>query len=259
MYSVELGFNSKSSSYRIKKAMKVANEIGFKVDEDEKNLIIVTSNELNNKIIELLTLIGHLSKTYLKIDNENVEEIPEFIEIIKCKRRNNCKGKCFIQKTVNGGIKEWEWNKVFQLIGFIKKTWDYCDFNEWTFRFIQDPNLIIEESDEEIIIDKVILFDIYNDSRKLLRKYCPKFNDEEIVRKFNSLPEKIIIKKSEFKHADAYANEEDVDIEDSFNEEEEGDVSHNEDDVNHMDVLIKKFGDEVEERLRKVLKEFKNN
>lgn len=243
---VELKFNSKSTAGNIKKALRIANELNGQLSSEEKNIMIVKSNEFNKTLLQLMQLVQGLSKTDLFVDSEEIDNIPFFMEVINCKIRNYCKGLCQVYW--------WNWKDIFQALKIIAKPEDDTIFtiDESTFDFLNDPNLIIERNNnKEFIIDRDALVGHYKQHYKYADSFCNKFK-KELLEKLEQFPEQIKVEVIEYDMGlGEYTEDSEADEDEPIDKAVF--INITDEDISRMAII---FADELENRMRNVLNEY---
>lgn len=189
-YIIKYGFNSKSSSKQIRRALNIALDLGYEEDLYDENVYVIKSNELNDELIELIKLTQNLAKSYLYVNGKEVFDIYDFIEIANCNQFNICKGNCHL---IDNYI---YWNSALKKMGIqIGDDDDWFQFFDLDLSFIQNKNLFIKETKTEIVISKNVFKEEYLKAIENVKNYCCKLNYKKIIRQIDCKGKNIHIKK----------------------------------------------------------------
>ena len=101
------------------------------------------------------------------------------------------------------------------------------------------PEIIIDSTDKDFYLNKKELISSFQEHAKLITTLCPKFKIEKYRNRFQSLPEKIKIRRMTYEDIRRIRDE---------IEEEQGQIA--------MENIIEMVGNEFEKRLRRVFKEY---
>jgi hypothetical protein len=233
MYDLELRYNSKSRSFKIKEINGIATKLGVIVDEKS---YIIKVDSYNSKFLRLLELTKDIKNTIVLLNDREIFDIDNLINLFGCKKRLYCSGECrYIGHN---------WSIILNYLSFdqngIKKNINNIpQITENLFDLDNFPEIMVDSSDKDFYLNKKELINSFQQHAKLITTLCPKFKIEKYRNRFQSLPEKIKIIRMTYEDMRKIKDE---------IEEEQGQIA--------MENIIEKIGTEFEKRLRKVLKEY---
>ena len=235
MYDLELRYNSKSRSFKIKEINRIANKLGVNVDDDEKKYII-RANSYNSKFLRLLELTKDIKNTVVLLNDKEIFDIDNLIYLYGCKKRLYCSGEC--------NYLGHNWSVVLNYLSFdqngIKENIkNIPQITENLFDLDNFPEIIIDSTDKDFYLNKKELISSFQEHAKLITTLCQKFKIEKYRNRFQSLPEKIKIRRMTYEDIRRIRDE---------IEEEQGQIA--------MENIIEMVGNEFEKRLRRVFKEY---
>ncbi|MBI9107087.1 MAG: hypothetical protein JEZ04_10110 [Spirochaetales bacterium] len=237
MYELKLHVNSKTKSPNVVDIIKLSKKIGFDVNVDDERLYVVKTDKFDKSFVRLVVLSRELKGTKLLLNDIEIKNIDSIMNIYSCKREKFCKGEC---EYIN-----YKWQFLIDVLlaenidEIIKKYEMFHPIDERLFNLEEYPNIIITSDDEVMKIRKSELignFEGYSHNIELL---CSVFKKEIYINKLINLPEEILLKKVSYSKSKEYKEKEEM---------EQG--------LQNLEMIIEKFGDEFEKRLRKVLDDY---
>jgi hypothetical protein len=226
-YLVKYNFCSRSPN--VEAANRLAKTIDKKPETIDGHYYIIKGSELTSETIELVSLVSGWKGTEFYINDKMVNDLENIDLIINCDRKHFCTGDCFFLN---------KWSRIFTLLKNPNVEMDEI-VTEKTFNVDAHPDIVLDSNSEYFSVKTMYLKDDFEEFCQMSLDFCPKFDKYKYYGIFKSIPESIKIRRIDYnyiqKNKEALQEKE---INDSLNE------------------MIRRIGDELETRLRRVLKEY---
>jgi len=229
MANYSIRFNSKSRSANVEIAKQMLNKLSNCEKKDDGQYYLISGDCINKDVIELFLVVEQWKGSELQINGKTINDHYLIQSIINCNRRHYCNGECiFLNK----------WNMVFSILDN-KKDLEGNAIDESLFN-VEDHSDILVESDENFFTIKTnYLQKDFNQYCQMYLAICPKFHEDHYLGIFKNIPSTIKVKRIKY-----------LDLE--LQKERNQEIILN----NEMEKIIVRVGDEIENRMRKVLGEY---
>jgi len=170
------------SSYK-EKAIKLANECNCIIENES---IKVPFKEINQNLIKLISMCSHWTTSKLYVDNKEYE-ISGVSTILNCSMMSRCTGICEINRTRNRYDYPSIIREFFRINGSLSNfnRYDILEDHLRLLDFLQKMDENTYNIKKEELINKII------EDSEIPFKFCSITTKDGVIRKINSLPEKI--------------------------------------------------------------------
>lgn len=248
---IKLTFNSESKSKNIRTIKRLAAQSNaYQHEEDESLLVVdVKREDINNNFRSLVNYVIDLKGTTVELNDEllDIKELKIFKKIINCHHLEyiGCDGICVWMLSRPRGFEY-----IFNAIGVLgEEAKKY--YNEFPVG-MDNPDFIVEKTGNKVLIDKNKLLERFLDATKWESQLCYKYNLELTKKKFDELPNPV----SGILHDNDIEAQSDIE---QFYDAEEWKATNQDFATrlsNEFEKKLTEFGDELEQKFRKVLDEY---
>jgi hypothetical protein len=158
----KLLFYAKGTSKSIPQAIRLSKKLKASIDEKKKQYTL-EFQEFKGDFKKLVSLVKNLRETELYYNDNEIDDIELYVNILSCPRKRSCKGVCILDDN---------YKEIFQCIGLFQRPSFTC-YNEYIFESLGNPELILDiKDDQQLTIDTEILKDQYFEDTKLQKVFA---------------------------------------------------------------------------------------